>query len=123
MDWWCRIDVEVAGVHVNSGWHDLVNAVEHVVAKAYVGPGQQVVELIGAPRADQHRRDRWVRADERDSQVRQWQPGLVGELAELLDRSGLGSHTGLLEVKHSRAQPGVARGCCGIGAAGEPAGG
>ena len=59
-------------MQVNSGRHDLVDAVEHVVAQAYVGPGQQVVELIGAPRADQHRGDRGVSADERDGQVREW---------------------------------------------------
>ena len=109
-------------MHVNSGWHDLVDAVEHVVAQAYVGPGQQVVELIGAPRADQHRRDCGVRAHERDGQVRERQPRLVCELAELLDRSGLGSYTRLLQVEHSRAHPGIAGGRGGIGATGEPAG-
>src|SRR5450432_1107041 len=81
---WCRA-VVVCRVELRARRHDLVDAVENVVAQYDVRAGQQILKLLGGSGPDEHRRDRRVRSHERDGEVGQWHPRLGRYLRELLN--------------------------------------
>ena len=72
-------EAHVAGVEVDAGRDDLVDAVEHVVGEHHVGAGQQVVELLGRAGSDDDRGDRRVGPHERGGQVGQREARLGGQ--------------------------------------------
>ena len=72
----------VGGVEVRPRRDDLVDPVEHVVGRAATSAAPQLgLELLHRPRADDRRGHRRVADDERERQLDQRDPGLLGELA------------------------------------------
>src|SRR4051794_20763461 len=66
--------------------HDLVDAVEDVDAEADAGGDELSLELFHGAGADQRAGDCRVSQHEADRELDQRQPGMVGELGEVLDR-------------------------------------
>jgi hypothetical protein len=80
----CRgvvVDIEV--VEVDARWDDLVDAVEDVVIEVGVGGGEEIVEVFGSARSDEYGGDGRVATSEGHCQVRQREPGVGGQRAQL----------------------------------------
>src|SRR3982074_2425409 len=72
------VDVEVVGVQIDAGRNDVVDLVEEVIAEFHVYASEEIGEVLRAARANQHRTDRGVRADEGDGQMCERQPDFGG---------------------------------------------
>jgi hypothetical protein len=78
------VEGAVGGIDRGAGWDDLVDAVQHVVAQDDVGGGELALKVLHGARPDQRRGDGGVRLGESDGELDEREPGLRGELGELL---------------------------------------
>src|ERR1700722_17214917 len=64
-------EIVVVGIELRPRGDDLVDAVEEIVTEHDVGPGQEVIKLLGCPGPDDHRGDSWMGSDKGGGQVGQ----------------------------------------------------
>jgi hypothetical protein len=74
----------VGGVDIGAVWDDLVDAVERRLVEDNVGCGELAFEVLHGARPDDRSGDGGVVRDEGDRQLEERDPGIVGELRELV---------------------------------------
>ena len=93
----------VGRVEVRPGRHDLVDLVEQRVVELDVGRADLALELLHRPRPDDRRGDAGMPEHERDRQVDQRDPGLVGERGERVGRVELRAGSRAATCRSARA--------------------
>ena len=99
----------VSRVDGRAGWDDVVDAVQHGLVQDDVGRRQLALELLHGPRPDDRRGHGGVVEDERNRQLDEGDPRLLGEAGELLHGIQLALVAGLGEIEALR-EPTRARG-------------
>lgn len=77
-----RLVTGVAGRQVGAGRHDLVDLIENVPAQPHPVRAELARQLFEGPRADDGGGDRRVLQDERQGQLYEGQPGVLGQPGE-----------------------------------------
>src|ERR671910_705928 len=101
------VEGAVGGVDGRAGRHDLVDAVQHVVAQDDVGDGELGLKVLHGARPDQRRGDGGVRLGESDGELDERESGLRGELGELLHGVELALVVRVSEVEALRQSAGA----------------